>query len=290
MKAPVIKRFISNEKDFEDIKEDFNFLVDKIKNSGFEYDLQIRDNYFNLYYKGNSIGKIAYKNRKKQYEVTTHHKFVTDGIIARFGDDRAKKQAKSDPDLKKYLQFRINRDKLHPFFSSQNLTSMSSKVKKVNFQEELIFEQMLMTDNINRKDLIIIDRQVMDKVSKTKMDLLALKQKKGSEYQFCVLEVKLGNNPELEGKVISQLNKYINRIKNNFADYKNCYERNFIQKRKLSLIGTPVKIKIVKDVLGVVVVGAYSRLAKQSIMKLKNENPKIKVIQLSNKLNLNKLK
>ena len=50
MKASVIKRFISNEKAFEDIRKDFNFLVDKIKNSGFEYDLQIRDNYFNLYY------------------------------------------------------------------------------------------------------------------------------------------------------------------------------------------------------------------------------------------------
>ena len=290
MKVPVIKRFISDENAFEDIKKDFIFLVDKIKNSGFEYDLQIRDNYFNLYYKGNSLTKIAYKNRKQQYEITTHHKFVNDGIIARFGDDRTKKQAKSDTGLKRYLQFRINREKLHPFFNSQNLTLMSSKVKKVNFQEELIFEQMLMTDKINRKDLIIIDRQVMDKISKTKMDLLALKQKDGTEFQFCVLEVKLGNNQELEGKVISQLNGYVSRISNNFSDYKKCYEKNFIQKRELGLIDLPEKIKIVKDVLGVVVVGSYSGLAKQSIKKLKNEKPKINVIQLSNRLNLNKLK
>jgi len=34
-----------------------------------------------------------------------------------------------------------------------------------------------MTDNVNRDDLLIIDRQVIDKVSKTKMDLLTLKRK-----------------------------------------------------------------------------------------------------------------
>jgi len=156
MKVPVIKRFISDEKAFEDIKEDFNFLVDKIKNSGFEYDLQIRDNYFNLYYKGNSIGKIEYKFRKKQYLITIHHKFINDGIVVRFGDDRTKNEAMSGSGFKERITFRINRDKLHPFFSSQNLTLMSNRVKKVNFQEELIFEQMLMTDNINRKDSVHI--------------------------------------------------------------------------------------------------------------------------------------
>ena len=54
---------------------------------------------------------------------------------------------------------------------------MASKVKKNYFQEEIIYEQMLMTDNVNRDDLLIIDRQVIDKVSKTKMDLLTLKRK-----------------------------------------------------------------------------------------------------------------
>jgi hypothetical protein len=46
------------------------------------------------------------------------------------------------------------------------------KVKTINFQEEVIFEQMIMTDNVDRKDFIIIDRQILDETAKTKMDLL----------------------------------------------------------------------------------------------------------------------
>ena len=279
MKDLVIKRYISDRVAFEHFKSDFRFLVEKIKQSGFEYDLQIRDNYFNLYFKGNSIGKITYKRTHDQYEVIIHHRFIDDKIKKRF-----------NPVLKKkYLIFTIPRKQLHPLFSSQNLKSMASKVKKVDFQEEIIYEQMLMTDNINRVDFIIIDRQVMDKVSKTKMDLLALKRKNVSDYQFCVLEVKLGNNPELQGDVISQLKGYVDRIGNHFDDYRDCYEQNFLQKRELGLIDKPSKIKIVRDVIGAVVVLGYSEIAKQSIKKLKQKDPSVRVIQLSNRIELKKL-
>ena len=214
MRGPVIKRYISDKEAFEAIKNDFGFLVKKIKDSGFEYDLQIRDGYFNLYYKGNSIGKIIYKKISRQYEIRIHHLFIDEKIQKRF----------NPVDKNRYLIFTIPSKQLHPLFSSQNLRSMASKVKKVDFQEEIIYEQMLMTDNVNRDDLIIIDRQVMDKVSKTKMDLLALKKYQDGDYQFCVIEVKLGNNPELKGKVIKQLKKYVNRIERNFEDYKKSYE------------------------------------------------------------------
>jgi hypothetical protein len=121
------------------------------------------------------------------------------------------------------------------------------------------------------------------------MDLLALRRKNGSDYQFCVLEVKLGNNPELEGDVISQFKGYVSRIENNFGDYKNCYEQNFLQKRELGLIDKPSKIKIVQDVIGAVVVLGYSAIAKQSIKKLKQKDPSVRVIQLSNRIELKKL-
>lgn len=279
MKNPIIKRYISDRVAFEHIKFDFRFLIEKIKQSGFEYDLQIRDNYFNLYYKGNSIGKVSYKRAHGHYEVIIHHLFI---------DDRIKKRFNPVP-KNRYLIFTISRKQLHPLFSSQNLKSMASKVKKVDFQEEIIYEQILMTDNINREDLIIIDRQVMDKVSKTKMDLLGLKKKTGSDYQFCVLEVKLGNNPELQGDVISQLKGYVDRIKNHFDDYRDCYEQNFIQKWELGLISNPSKIKIVQDVIGAVVVLGYSGISEQYIRKLKKKDRSVKVIQLSNRIELKKL-
>ena len=279
MKKPAINRYISDKEAFETIKTDFGFLVEKIKASGFEYDLQIRDGYFNLYYKGNSIGEISFKKSRQQYRIKIHEKFVNDKIKKRF-----------NPALKNgYLVFNIPRNQLHPLYSSENLKSMTRMVKMVDFQEEIIYEQMLMTDNVNRDDLIIIDRQVKDRISSTKMDLLALQERKYNDYQFCIIEVKLGNNPELSGDVITQLKGYVKRIEDNFEDYKMCYEQNFAQKRELGLFIRPNNIKIVPGVLSVIVVMGYSGLANQSIKALKQKDPSIKVIQLSNKIDIKKL-
>lgn len=107
MAAPIIKRYISNDASFKDIVEDFGFLVDKIKNSGFEYDLQIRDGSFNLYYKGNSISFISYDGRKKKYSVTIPEKFVDDRMIQRF---------KPVLNSNNYQVFSIEKNQLHPLF------------------------------------------------------------------------------------------------------------------------------------------------------------------------------
>ncbi|MFA5104788.1 MAG: hypothetical protein WC527_06395 [Candidatus Margulisiibacteriota bacterium] len=277
MKKKIISRYLSQET-FSVVKRDFSFLVDRIKQSGFEYGLEIRDNYMNLYYKGNSLGKVSYRRSKKLYEIKIHHKFV-EGLgaaIKRFKYSREKD----------YFVFYLESKQLHPFFSKRNLLSMGQKVKKVQFQEEIVFEQMLVTDNANRNDLIIIDRQVVDRNSSTKMDLLALKRNSSGKYQFCVIEVKLGNNTELKGKVFSQLNGYMERIAKNFQEYKECYEKNALQKQELGLLPESLKISIDKDVLGVVVVGGYSGLAKQNIRELKTHHPAIKVLHIKNEIDL----
>ncbi len=279
MKKKIISRYLSQET-FSVVKRDFSFLVDRIKQSGFEYGLEIRDNYMNLYYKGNSLGKISYRKSKKLYEIKIHRKFVE-------GLGSAIKRFKYFQE-KEYFVFPIESKQLHPFFSKRNLLSMGQKVKKVQFQEEIVFEQMLVTDNANRNDLIIIDRQVVDRNSSTKMDLLALKRNSSGKYQFCVLEVKLGNNAELKGKVFSQLNGYMERIAKNFQEYKECYEKNALQKQELGLLPEGLKISIDEDVLGVVVVGGYSGLAKQSIRELKTHHPAIKVLHIKNEIDLSK--
>jgi hypothetical protein len=121
------------------------------------------------------------------------------------------------------------------------------------------------------------------------MDLLALKREKGHDYKFCIIEVKLGNNRELSSDVITQLKNYVERIKGHFKDYKMCYEQNFNQKRELGLFVKPNSIRIIPGVLGIVVVMGYSGLAKQSINALKQKDPSIKVIQLSNRLSTKKM-
>ncbi len=281
-KPAVISRYLSLTT-CEAVKNDFGFLINKIRESGFEYDLQIRDDYLNLYYKGNSIGKISYRTDKKAYEVTINRKFLKDSILKHF-------PLKSGNTSKEpYAVFVLPCKQLHPFFSSNNLDSMSQKVKDVHFQEEIIFEQMLLTDNANRDDLIIIDRQVIDKEHLTKMDLLALKQEAAGKYQFLVLEVKLGNNPELKEDVYKQLKGYVERIDKNFYDYKDCYELNFKQKQGLGLFPGNLNIEIVEGVLGIVVVGGYSGLAKKNISELKANHPDIKVLHIKNEISFNNL-
>ena len=281
MKKQVISRYLSPET-YEAVKRDLRFLIYNIKQSGFEYGLQIRDNYLNLYYKGNSLGKISYRKSRDLYEIRIHRKFI-EGIgpaINRFKSSHEKN----------YYLFAIAGKKLHPFFSTRNLLLMGQKVKKVQFQEEIVFEQMLLTDNVGRDDLIIIDRQVVDRNSATKIDLLALKRNHAGKYQFCILEVKLGNNAELKERVFTQLSGYIGRITKNFQEYKECYEKNVLQKQGLGLLPGNNKVDIVEGVLGVVIVGGYSGLAKKSIAELKMRHPGIKVLHIINEIDLSKAK
>jgi hypothetical protein len=273
----IIKRYFSADV-FNRVKGDFGFLVDRILQTGFEYDLQIRDNYFNLYYKGNSLGKISFNPKTDRYNIRIHHKFIDQRIKERF-----------NPQEGNYLTFILPKKQLHPLFSQRNLTSMSQKVKEVFFQEEVTFEQMIMTDNVGRKDFIIIDRQIM-KTAKTKMDLLALVKQEGSNHQFCVIEVKLGNNPELRGDVIEQLNGYKTRIEKNFKAYKECYEKNFRQKQELGLFDRNLKVNIIPGIEGIVVILGYSGLAKKSITLLKEKDSSIKILHLKNEIDLLKAK
>lgn len=277
----IISRYLSPET-FKAVKRDFGFLIEKIGQSGFEYGLQIRDDYLNLYYKGNSLGKISYRKSKDLYEVRIHRKFA-EGI-----GETVRKRFKYSPD-KDYFVFTITGKQLHPLFSSRNLLLMGQKVKDVGFQEEIVFEQMLMTDNSDRDDLVIIDRQVVDRNNSTKMDLLAVKRNDAGNYQFCVLEVKLGNNLELKEKVSFQLAGYIKRIEENFYAYKDCYEKNISQKQELGLLRRDFKVNIVNGVLGFVVVGGYSGLAKKSIAELGSRHPGIKVIPIENKIDFSKV-
>lgn len=278
MSKPVISRYLSPIT-YEAVQNDFTFLIDKIKESGFEYGLEIRDDYLNLYYKGNSIGKISYKTRQKKYEIKIHHKFVDEVIKKRFSPKPA-----GD-----YEVFVLTSKQLHPLFSSRNLLSMGQKVKVVQFQEEIVFEQMLLTDNAGRKDLIIIDRQVVDRDHGTKMDLLGLKQKEPGKYQFCVIEVKLGNNPELREDVFQQLNGYVERITKNFSQYKKSYELNFSQKQGLGIFPSGLKIEIVEGVLGIVAVGGYSGLAEKSIAELKAKHPDVRILHIKNEIRFDNL-
>lgn len=255
------------------VKTDFNFLVQRVVDSGFEYDIQLREDYFNLYFRGNSLGKIEYLRNKGLYRISINDEFVCDGMRKRF---RHKFSGG-------YVSFPVESRQLRAFYSVNNIKTMSARVKSYNYQEEIAFEQMLITDNINRDDLVIIDRQVMDI---KKIDILALQRMPNGKYRFLVIEVKLGCNSELKETVYAQVTGYVDRITARFNEYRDGYMENIKQKQGLGLLPGGLKVEIIEGVSGVVVVGGYSGLAEQSIRKLKAKHPDIKVLHIKNHIDL----
>lgn len=275
----MISRYFS-ENNFKRLQIDFAFLFPIIRSFKGELDFSMRKDYFNLYFRGNSAAKVSFlKNGKYRYEI--NKKFFPSNIE---NDDR-------------FIHTHSNHNEiivtssklLHPLLQKRNLDETYSKIKKENYSEEVIFEQMLMTDNASRCDLILIDRQVTDSdFKRKKIDLLTLKQKQGNKFQFMVLEIKMGNNPELKEDVAHQLNIYQTHITNHFEEYKFCYEKNFSQKKILGLMENPPmdEIEIVKDVEGMIVVGGYSGPAKEKIQILVENHPEIIIQSFFYKLNI----
>ena len=106
-----------------------------------------------------------------------------------------------------------------------------------------------------------------------RIDLLALKQKENSIYEFEVFEVKIGNNPDLKGAVAQQLKDYQEYILRNFKDFKFCYEKHYEQKKYLGLFSIPDydRIKIEQPVSGRVIIGGYNEIAKKYIDNLEEQ-------------------
>jgi hypothetical protein len=276
----ICQRYFSDEDVLGRIKADFDFLIKRILESEFEYDLQLRHNSFNLYYKGKSLGKVSYSRKYDRYGISIHNKYVDDIIRKRF---KYRKQRKD------YLNFELQKKELYPFYRLRNLKIMSNNVRKIFFQEEVTFEQMIMTDNVDREDFIIIDRQIVE--AGMRMDLLALEKKEGADYQFCVIEVKLGNNREPGKRIINQIEGYVALIEKHFKECKEGYEKNFKQKKELGLFDKNqyvrnLDVNIVSGVSRALVIGGYSGLAKIMIKELKKIDPSIRICQLKNIIDL----
>lgn len=69
-----IKRFF-NDDNLARMQSDFSFLLETVRNSNREFYLALRDNGFNLYYKGNSLAKVSFDKPQKGYAVQMHKNF-----------------------------------------------------------------------------------------------------------------------------------------------------------------------------------------------------------------------
>ena len=260
---------------FQNFAKDFQFLFEIIKNSGYELDLRLRDDYFTIYYKGNSLAKVEFLHQR--YVISIQPNFLCD----------ASGNVASPVAEECYDEFVVEREAIHLFFQEKFLDKICRNISKMNNSGDITFDQLLITDNSNREDFIIIDRQITAHILTGKrMDLLALKKVKDNEYNFVVLEVKLGNSKDLDGKVANQLDAYLKHINANFQDWKDSYEKTYSQMREAGLFGGTFNrtIKIIKPVQGLVVVCGYSGNAAEYLANLQAVNSNLLIKQFRNLL------
>jgi len=269
----VIERYLKQDRDlWERTKKELRPLVRLINSSSGEYSLQLREDYFNIYYQGNSVAKVE-PNRNGTYTVSIHRKFVgpkPEQLLEQLDKYSLSKHTTDPKPTNEYFRFRIKAHDLRAFFQRSHLDRISSKIRAVHNGEEITMEQVIVTDNPPSHDFVIIDRQVADHSNWSRIDLLALKRDPTTEFHFVVIEVKLGRNPELCEKAGEQVSNYVRHIRKNMKDYIDCYQRNYSQKKELGLFSEdmPDSIKINSDlasVEGIVVAIGYSQLAQKNI-------------------------
>jgi len=281
-----MKRYFNDQK-YLKFKKDFLFLFETVRSSVGELDIKLRDNYFNLYYRGNSLAKITFKD--DEYQISIHRKFLREGKgegLIFDNDPRLCGLKKASGD---YCVFSIDKALLRPFFQTKYLKKIYGNIRSVNYSEELTFEQMVITDNLNREELFIIDRQVTETALKgRRMDLLALKQisKGENKYSFLLIEIKTGRNPELKKDAGSQLSGYLKHINSHFNEWKSSYERNYEQIKGVNIFDNPKfqKINIVNDTKGLILVFGYSGIAKQQLVELSKSYPGLAYNQITSEL------
>lgn len=266
-------------------------LLRKVRDSDGELDLQIRDGYFNIYYKGNSLAKITPKPTKGAFSIEVSKSFGFPAIASRIKPPIPEADISwTETDSSDVV--RVSAQWLYRLLQANTVESLKREIKNLGYGEEITFEQTLITDNLGREDLIVIDRQSQPKGRiGGKLDLLALRLQDNGHYSFLVLEVKLGDNPELTASVGEQLKGYVKLIQDNINDYISSYEENYSQKRRLGVLGESSwskSITIDPVVEGLLVVGSYSRIAEKALQQLHNLHPDVtkQVIWCRNRINL----
>jgi hypothetical protein len=273
----VIYRFFSDS-NLERFEKDFAFLPKLLSKFHGEIDLSIRDESFNLYYKGNSLAKVKF-SKNNTYSVSIHNEFIENTFL--IYDNRF-----DGSQLKNYVSFILHPHQLHPFFQKKYLLELMANIKKRNYGEEISFEQAIINDNSVNPDFFVIDRQVTDTLlNRKRIDLLALKRI-DDNFRLTVVEVKLGKNEELKNKVVNQLSTYVKHIQTNINDYASCYELQYAQKHLIGLTEFPFNSITIdrSKVEGLIVVGGYSKIAKLYLSNLVKSNPNIQYTQFEFRL------
>ena len=262
---------------------DFGFLIKTVRESDGQLDLSFRDNRFTVYCAGNVLATVAFRP-SGVYRIEFQAEFLKHTAF-QDSDPRVTLTARGQ-----YPYQDCDSKMAHVLLQRRNVGQLISAIRKVNSGEEITYEQFIMADTPPSPKFVIIDRQVTDtSLKRRRMDLLALRRLESGRYGFVVLEIKLGKNTELSGKVADQLQFYVDHLGSGevVQAYAECYEEAYRQKRLLGLLPNTMPDDITIDssaVEGLIISCGYARKARAHRMALVSEHPDLRVVQMDNDL------
>lgn len=207
----ISKKFISELKTGK-----FNQILDCVIKD-YTLDLEIRDGYINIYFKGNSILKLF---ENGNYEI--NEKFL-------FGTGMSKSGLLVKSDVKTYID------------NISNIKANVIKVKSKRPTLEIEYEQLLIrSNNFNKNvnsEIYITDRQYADKINKSRFDLSGFfwgrnKRKRNQTVPLSFIEIKYSLNNDIKD-INTQLQKYYNTVKRNISDIAD--ETEYLKNLKIEL-------------------------------------------------------
>jgi len=289
----IVNRHLSD-RNVERVRSDLRFLIGYLDHPKLKGDLAIEfrgPSELSIYDRGFRLAQI--RMPRGGYRVATHKRFVEGTPLL---PDNQGKQPQFTPALSrsgKYLTFSADAKSIHRLLQLRHILAMRSCVREVTRREEIGVAQVIAAENMNRgrgnlKGVVVIDREVGDSAQqhvRERLDLLALQRVDGDEYRFLAIEVKLGNNPELDirakkrqGKrnAVEQVMGYAQHIDDNFDDYADCYRQNVAQKIELGLLDDWAQAPtIVKDTKPLLAVAGYAGIAESHLDAIQEEYPEL---------------
>jgi hypothetical protein len=188
-----------------------------------DLNLEIRENYINIYFKGNALLKLTEAGVLQRYKVEIHKKF-SEGLE---------------------IPFELTEGNVHEFVT--NMPFIKENIIKYGQRSiELEYEQMIIRANNyeprNNTEYFIVDRQYT--VKEGRFDLTGIHWKmqgrqKNRKASVCLMEIKFALNQDIQ-HVHEQLAKYYGPIKNNAAKIAEEMEAVFKQKLELGLYNHPL--------------------------------------------------
>ena len=230
-----------------------------------DLNLEIRDTYINVYYKGNSLLKLAEVGSLLRYKAEIHKKFLEGvNISLDFTEDTVPQFVANIPFIKENI------------------------IRHGQRSLELEYEQMIIRANNfeprNNTEYFIVDRQYT--VKEGRFDLTGIHwgmhgRQKNRKASVCLMEIKFALNQDIQ-LVHEQLARYYEPIKNKATDIAEEMETVFKQKLALKLYAQPIErlkametltfSKDIKDYQFILVLVDYNQnsrlLALEKIKKL----------------------